>query len=40
MEGTSIAVMIFVLSLNWGGFLFCLRLAMKKEKQKSWQGNP
>lgn len=34
MSIESIIVMVVVLILNWGGFIFCLRLAAQKEKVK------
>lgn len=34
MSIESIVLMIVVLALNWGGFIFCLRLAIQKEKTK------
>ncbi len=34
MSIESIVVMIVMLTLTWGGFVFCLRLAVQKEKNK------
>jgi len=34
MSTESIVVMVIMLTLTWGGFAFCLRLAVKKEKAK------
>ncbi|MCB0834078.1 MAG: MetS family NSS transporter small subunit [Bacteroidetes bacterium] len=34
MSIESIVVMILVLTLNWGGFVFCLSRALRSEKNK------
>lgn len=35
MEISSIIVMIFILTFLWGGFLFLIILANKKEKKRT-----
>ena len=34
MHAEAVIVMIFLFTLSWGGFLYCLLLAMKKEQRK------
>ena len=34
MSLLAILVMTFVLTVVWGGFLFCLVMVLRKEKQK------
>ena len=35
MNWLTIITMILVLSVVWGGFLFCLTTALRREKEKS-----
>jgi hypothetical protein len=38
MSTLSLVTMILVLSIVWGGFLFCLTLALRKEGEKKEAG--
>jgi len=35
MSFSAVVTMIIILTVVWGGFIFLLRLAMKKESQKA-----
>ncbi|HSR67080.1 MAG TPA: MetS family NSS transporter small subunit [Acidobacteriota bacterium] len=34
MNSLSLLTMIVILSVVWGGFIFCLTLALRKERRK------
>jgi hypothetical protein len=35
MTTSAIVFMLIILSIVWGGFILCLRVAMKKEAEKN-----